>query len=133
MNFLRNVRMILRTGDALLLGTDLEKSISQILQAYDDPLRITAAFNLNLLVRINRELDADFDLSQFRHSARFNSDTGSVEMHLQSLKRQTVAIRAADVEVAFEEGETIWTETSHKYSPDEIARLAEFAGFQCQA
>src|SRR5213593_1585176 len=64
-NFLRNVRMILKTGDAMLLGTDLEKSVPQLIQAYDDPLGITAAFNLNLLVRINRELDADFDLNQF--------------------------------------------------------------------
>ena len=133
MNFLRNVRMILKTGDALLLGTDLEKSVSQLIQAYDDPLGVTAAFNLNHLVRINRELDADFVLSQFRHVARFNSDTGSIEMHLQSLQKQTVNIRAADLQVTFEEGETIWTENSHKYSHEEIARLADFAGFQCEA
>jgi uncharacterized SAM-dependent methyltransferase len=125
--------MILKPGDAMLLGTDLEKSVSQLIQAYDDPLGITAAFNLNLLVRINRELDADFDLSQFRHLARFNSETGSVEMHLQSLRKQTVTIHAADLEIAFEAGETIWTENSHKYSHDEIARLAEIAGFRCEA
>jgi L-histidine N-alpha-methyltransferase len=132
-NFLRNVRMMLKTGDALLLGTDLEKSVSQLVQAYDDPLGVTAAFNLNLLVRINRELDADFALDQFRHLARFNSDTGSVEMHLRSLRRQTVMIRAADLPITFEDGETIWTENSHKYSHEEIARLAEVAGFQCEA
>jgi uncharacterized SAM-dependent methyltransferase len=125
--------MILKTGDAMLLGTDLEKSVSQLIHAYDDPLGITAAFNMNLLVRINRELDADFDLHQFRHFARFNSETGSVEMHLQSLRQQTVHIRAADLEVAFEQDETIWTENSHKYSHEEIGRLAEIAGFQCEA
>ncbi len=131
--FLRDVRMILQAGDALLLGTDLEKSISQILRAYDDPLGITAAFNLNLLARINRELDADFALDQFRHLARFNSATRSVEMHLRSVRRQTVTIRAADLRIAFEEGETIWTENSHKYSSEEITRLADGAGFRCEA
>lgn len=131
--FLRSVRTILEPGDALLLGTDLEKSVSQLIRAYDDPLGITAAFNLNLLVRINRELDADFQLDQFRHLARFNSETGSVEMHLQSLRRQTVQVRAADLSITFEEGETIWTENSHKYSHDEIARLADVGGFQCEA
>jgi len=131
--FLRNVRMILKAGDALLLGTDLEKSIPQLIQAYDDSLGVTAAFNLNLLVRINRELDADFDLKQFRHLARFNSETGSVEMHLQSLRKQMVSIHAADLQVTFQESDTIWTENSHKYSHEEIARLAEVAGFQCEA
>jgi uncharacterized SAM-dependent methyltransferase len=131
--FLCGIRAELSGGDGLLLGTDLEKSIPQLIQAYDDPLGVTAAFNLNLLVRINRELDADFDLKQFRHLARFNPETGSVEMHLQSLRKQTVMIHAADLEVAFEEGETIWTENSHKYTHDEIARLAETAGFQCEA
>jgi uncharacterized SAM-dependent methyltransferase len=125
--------MMLKPGDAMLLGTDLEKSIPQLIQAYDDPLGITAAFNLNLLVRINRELDADFELRQFRHLARFNAETGSVEMHLQSLQQQTVTIRAADLPISFESGETIWTENSHKYSHEEIARLAEVAGFQCEA
>ena len=132
-SFLRNVRLMLQPGDALLLGTDLEKSIPQLLQAYDDPLGVTAAFNLNLLARINRELDADFALDQFRHLARFNSDTGSVEMHLQSKVPQRVNIQAADLSVAFECGETIWTENSHKYSHEEIARLAELGGFQCEA
>ena len=133
LKFLRDVRMMLTRGDALLLGTDLEKPVSQLLQAYDDPLGITAAFNRNLLARINRELDGDFALDQFRHVARFNSETGSVEMHLRSLRRQTVRIPAADLQVVFEEGETIWTENSHKYSHDEIARLADSNGFRCEA
>ena len=82
--FLREVRHILQPGDSLLLGTDLEKPIPQLLAAYDDPLGVTAAFNLNLLARINRELDADFVLEQFEHVARFNPEARSVEMHLRS-------------------------------------------------
>src|SRR6202451_830523 len=84
--FLDEVRRILPPGDSLLLGTDLEKSSVQLLAAYDDELGVTAAFNLNLLVRINRELDADFNLEQFEHVARFNQDAGSLEMHIRSRK-----------------------------------------------
>jgi dimethylhistidine N-methyltransferase len=131
-NFLRDIRAILQTEDALLLGTDLEKPIPQLIDAYDDPLGVTAAFNLNLLARINRELEGGFDLSQFEHVAKFNSETRSVEMHLQSKRRQTVAIRRADLTVAFDEGETIWTENSHKYSLPEVARMAGAAGFHCE-
>jgi len=131
--FLRQMREILQTGDALLLGTDLEKPIHQLLDAYDDPLGVTAAFNLNLLARINRELDADFILDQFEHVARFNRDVGSMEMHIRSLKKQTVTIRAAALSVTFLEGETIWTESSHKYSLGEVFRLVEDAGFRCDA
>jgi len=130
--FLSEVRCILQPGDSLLLGTDLEKSSSQLVQAYDDELGVTAAFNLNLLARINRELGADFDLSQFEHLARINSEARSVEMHLESKRRQIVSIPAAEVVVEFQEGETIWTESSHKYSPDEIFDTAERAGFRCE-
>ncbi|HLH43928.1 MAG TPA: L-histidine N(alpha)-methyltransferase [Bryobacteraceae bacterium] len=133
LNFLREVRLTLQHGDCLLLGSDLEKPIPQLLEAYDDPLGVTAAFNLNLLARINRELDGDFLLSQFEHLVRFNSGTGSVEMHLRSKKTQTVEIRQALLSVHFEEGETIWTENSRKYSPQEIVRMAEGAGFACMA
>jgi L-histidine Nalpha-methyltransferase len=131
--FLLQVREILRPGDALLLGTDLAKPIHQLLAAYDDPLGVTAAFNLNLLARMNRELDADFVLPQFEHVARFNQDVGSVEMHLRSLKKQVVTIPAAALSVTFLEGETIWTESSHKYSLAEISRIAGEAGFCCDA
>jgi L-histidine Nalpha-methyltransferase len=131
--FLRQMRDILRAGDALLLGTDLEKPIHQLLGAYDDSLGVTAAFNLNLLARINRELGADFNLEHFEHVARFNQDVGSVEMHLRSLKKQSVNIPAAALSVTFLEGETIWTESSHKYSLEEISRVAENAGFRCDA
>jgi len=131
--FLAEVRRILEPGDSLLLGTDLEKSSAQLLKAYDDELGVTAAFNLNLLARINRELDADFDLGQFVHTARINREARSVEMHLRSKRRQTVRIPAADLRVEFVEGETIWTESSHKYSVDEVFQMAGNAGFSCQA
>jgi dimethylhistidine N-methyltransferase len=131
--FLAEVRRILEPGDSLLLGTDLEKSSSQLLKAYDDELGVTAAFNLNLLARINRELDADFDLGQFVHTARINDEARSVEMHLRSKRRQTVRIPAADLRVEFLEGETIWTESSHKYSADEVFQMARNAGFSCPA
>jgi L-histidine N-alpha-methyltransferase len=131
--FLCEVRRILEPGDALLLGTDLEKPCGQLLRAYDDELGVTAAFNLNLLSRINRELDADFDLSQFVHMAKINHDARSVEMHLRSRRRQEVRIPAAEVSIEFMEGETIWTESSHKYSMEEIIGMAGFAGFRCDA
>jgi len=131
--FLAAVRRILEPGDSLLLGTDLEKSSAQLLKAYDDELGVTAAFNLNLLARINRELDADFDLGRFVHTARINDEARSVEMHLRSKRRQTVRIPAADLRVEFLEGETIWTESSHKYSADEVFQMARNAGFSCQA
>ncbi len=131
--FLSDVRRILEPGDSLLLGTDLEKPRRQLLDAYDDALGVTAAFNLNLLARINRELNGNFKLSQFRHVAKINEEARSVEMHLESLRRQTVKIPNARVSVQFEEGETIWTESSHKYSVDEICRMAPNAGFRCQS
>jgi L-histidine Nalpha-methyltransferase len=132
-DFLREIHRILQPGDALLLGTDLEKPIPQLLKAYDDPLGVTAAFNLNLLARINRELDADFDLDGFEHVAKFNSETRSVEMHLQSKQSQTVAIRGADLRITFEKDETIWTENSHKYSLADVDNMAETAGFHGEA
>src|ERR1700749_3568471 len=95
--FLSEVRCILQPGDSLLLGTDLEKSSSQLLAAYDDELGVTAAFNLNLLGRVNRELGADFNLAQFEHVARINSEARSIEMHLQSKRRQIVSIPASEV------------------------------------
>lgn len=130
--FLSEVRCILQPGDSLLLGTDLEKSSSQLLAAYDDELGVTAAFNLNLLGRVNRELGADFDLAQFEHVARINSEARSIEMHLQSKRRQIVSIPASEVVIEFQEGETIWTESSHKYSSGEIYEMAQKAGFRCK-
>lgn len=133
LDFLRQIRKSLRPEDGLLLGTDLLKPIPQLLAAYDDSLGVTAAFNLNLLARINRELEADFMLDQFEHLALFNSHVRSVEMHLRSKCAQTVTIGAAGFSVRFQEGETIWTESSHKYSKDEIFGMAEDTGFRCDA
>ncbi len=129
--FLMQVRNILEPGDALLLGTDLEKSSSQLLRAYDDELGVTAAFNLNLLSRANRELGADFDISQFAHMARLNCGERRIEMHLESKRHQTVTVPLADIEVEFQQGETIWTESSHKYSADEVFQIAGDTGFRC--
>jgi dimethylhistidine N-methyltransferase len=131
--FLREIRRILLTGDSLLLGTDLEKSIPQLIEAYDDPLGVTAAFNLNLLARINRELHADFNLAKFEHVAKFNPETRGIEMHLRSIQAQTVTVRSSSLTVRFREDETIWTENSHKYSLPEVAQLAESSGFMCTA
>ena len=133
LKFLREVRRILEPGDALLLGTDLEKPASQLLAAYDDELGVTAAFNLNLLARINRELDGNFDLNGFSHVAAINHEARRVEMHLRSERRQTVMIPAAGLEVEFQKDETIWTESSHKYSTKEIFQMARTAGFRCEA
>jgi len=132
-NFLREVRYILEPGDSMLLGTDLEKSTAQLTAAYDDSLGVTAAFNLNLLARINRELGADFDLNQFEHVARINCEARRVEMHLRSRRRQSVNIPEAELLVEFHEGETIWTESSHKYSAEEVFAIARAAGFFCEA
>ena len=131
--FLAEVRRILMPGDSLLLGTDLVKSSSQLLAAYDDELGVTAAFNLNLLARINRELDADFDVAEFEHEAKINQQNRSVEMHLRSMRRQTVNIHAAEISVDFFEGETIWTESSHKYSLQEVCDMATATGYRCEA
>jgi dimethylhistidine N-methyltransferase len=129
MEFLSRVREILRERDSLLLGTDLEKPVERLVAAYDDPLGVTAAFNRNLLARINRELDADFDLEQFEHLAIFDDQTRSIEMHLRARTDQTVTIAAAGVSIRILRGETIWTETSHKYSQSELVNIAERTGF----
>src|ERR1700686_506743 len=107
--FLGEVRRILYPGDALLLGTDLEKPLPQLIAAYDDSIGVTAAFDLNLLARINRELDANFDLAAFHHEARYNSTQRRVEMHLRSLRDQSVTISRAGCTVSFAKNETIWT------------------------
>jgi dimethylhistidine N-methyltransferase len=132
-HFLSEVRSVLAPGDSLLLGTDLMKPLERMLEAYDDPPGVTAAFNLNLLGRINRELDGDFDLRQFEHVARFNEATSSIEMHLRSKRRQMVHVRRGGFAVSFQAGETIWTESSHKYARREIAQLAARCGFRAEA
>src|ERR1700686_149549 len=130
-NFLREMRAILLPGDALLLGTDLEKDIKVQILAYDDPAGVTAAFNRNILGRINRELGANFDLASFRHEARWNIDERRIEMHLCSLRNQAVDIPAASLRVMLNQGETIWTESSHKYKAEEVLEMAADTGFRC--
>jgi L-histidine N-alpha-methyltransferase len=128
--FLREIRTALRPGDFFLLGADLVKP-EQVLQlAYDDPLGVTAAFNRNLLVQINRELGGDFDLESFVHRALWNAAESRVEMHLTSLRRQVVRVEAAELELTLDEGESIWTESSYKYEPATVALAIERAGFE---
>lgn len=131
--FLGEVRRVLAPGDGLLLGTDLEKPVPQLLLAYDDPLGVTAAFNLNLLARVNRELEADFDLAQFQHHVCYEALERRIEMHLRSRREQTVTLTKANFTLRFREDETIWTESSHKYSIDEVVTMARRTGFACAA
>jgi dimethylhistidine N-methyltransferase len=118
----------LRPGDALLLGADLVKPERELLLAYDDPLGVTAAFNRNLLVRMNRELGAGFDPAAFAHRATWNARESRVEMHLVSQVRQRVRIPAARLDLDLRAGETIWTESSYKYRPVDVLRMVERAG-----
>jgi dimethylhistidine N-methyltransferase len=129
--FLIEIRRLMQPGDALLLGTDLVKAVPRMIAAYDDPTGVTAAFDLNLLARINRELDADFDLRRFEHRARWHDAERRIEMHLVSSVPQIAVVRAIDLEVSFEAGESIWTESSHKYDPGEARMIAAHTGFEC--
>jgi dimethylhistidine N-methyltransferase len=126
---LREIRAVLRPGDGLLLGVDLEKPQSILVPAYDDALGVTSAFNLNVLSRINQELGGGFDLGAFRHRARWNRERGRIEMHLESLREQTVPIRDLGLEVRFAAGETIHTESSYKLDPGQVAEMAAGGGF----
>jgi len=131
--FLRKVRQALTPGDGFLLGADLVKPERTLLLAYDDPLGVTAAFNLNLLARINRELQGNFDLDGFAHHALWNERASRVEMHLRSRRRQRIDVRAAGLTFEMLEGEMIWTESSYKYQPQEIVAMLERAGFRIRA
>lgn len=126
---LRAIRSMLRPGDGLLLGSDLEKPEHELLLAYDDPLGVTAAFNRNLLRRLNDELGATFDLEAFAHRAIWNREARRVEMHLVSGTRQTVRFAASGLTLDFEPGEAIWTESSYKYTPDAVVADGRAAGF----
>ena len=125
--FLGNIRQMVGDDGGLLIGVDMKKDESILNAAYNDAAGITAAFNLNLLTRINRELGADFDLDAFSHHAFYNADVGRIEMHLKSLKDQQVMV--AGRVIRFHAGETIHTENSYKYTTDEFAALAARAGF----
>jgi dimethylhistidine N-methyltransferase len=128
--FLRTIRASLRPGDALLLGADLVKPADELLLAYDDPLGVTAAFNRNILVRINRELGGNFALDQFAHEAVWNAEESRVEMHLVCREPQEVEIAAADLSFTLQAGERIWTESSYKFTPQDIAARLRRAGFE---
>jgi L-histidine Nalpha-methyltransferase len=127
---LRNIRAALRPGDTLLLGLDLVKPEAVLQLAYDDPLGVTAAFNKNLLTRLNTELGADFDLDRFAHQARWVVEDSRIEMHLVSRGTQTVRIPGANCTIAFDDCESIWTENSYKYYPEDADRLGAAAGFR---
>lgn len=128
---LRRVRGRMQPGDHLLLGADLVKPRAKLLVAYDDPIGVTAAFNLNLLARINRELDGRFEIANFAHETRYNERYSRIEMHLRSRLAHKVRIGALDLTVSFAAGETIWTESSHKFRAAEIVRMGERAGWAC--
>jgi len=131
--FLCEVRASLIPGDALLLGADLIKPAPCMIQAYDDPAGVTAAFNLNLLARINRELDANFVLRNFAHEARYNERHGRIEMHLRAKKAMKVCIGAARFSVDLRQDETIHTESCHKFHAEQVRDMADAAGFECTA
>jgi L-histidine Nalpha-methyltransferase len=123
------MRDSLRAGDALLLGTDLRKDKKTLVAAYDDSLGVTARFNKNVLVRINRELGANFDVDQFKHVALWNSGESRIEMHLESLQEQTVWIGALNLRVHFAVAERIHTENSYKYTQKSVSKMLKHAGF----
>ena len=127
--FLDRIRATLAQGDLLLLGADLVKPERDLLLAYDDPLGVTAAFNKNLLERINHELGGEFDLRAFDHQAVWNGDERRIEMHLVSRANQRIRIAATGTTVTFACGERIWTESSYKYEPDGIVELGAETGF----
>ena len=128
-DFLKAIRAHLQPGDLFLLGADLLKPISTMITAYDDPTGVTAAFNLNLLGRMNRELGANFDLRSFQHEARWNAEHRRIEMHLVSLRSQTVRVNALERSFSFRSGETIWTESSHKFTASELEGYGAACGF----
>jgi L-histidine N-alpha-methyltransferase len=129
---LRNLGSQLRAGDALLLGTDLVKDEATLVAAYDDKDGVTAAFNLNILHRLNRELGADFDPANFRHRAVWNRAESRIEMHLESTRDQRVRIASAQLELHFAKSETIHTENSYKFTQEAIRSLLEDAGFDVE-
>ena len=126
---LRQVRAALNPGDAMLLGVDMVKDEATLVAAYDDVAGVTAEFNLNLLTRLNRELGAEFYLESFEHRAVWNQADSRIEMHLESRIAQRVRLAALDLEVEFEEGETIHTENSYKYLAGQAEAMLAEAGF----
>ncbi|MGA7413246.1 MAG: L-histidine N(alpha)-methyltransferase [Bryobacteraceae bacterium] len=128
--FLETVRGFLKPGDLFLLGADLVKPEESLIAAYDDSLGVTAAFNLNLLRRINTELGGNFNLRAFRHQAFWNGEQHRIEIHLISSVEQVVFVEALQLAVTFREGESIWTESCHKFSVPEVEAFGLEAGFE---
>jgi dimethylhistidine N-methyltransferase len=129
---LRRLHASLAPGDSLLLGTDMRKSPDVLLPAYDDAAGVTARFDLNILARLNREFDADFDLDCFAHTVIWNEPESRIEMHLESLGDQLVHLHALDISVPFVAGETIHTENSYKFTPAMIESMAANGGFRIE-
>jgi len=131
LEFLAGIRKHLLPGDVFYVSTDLQKEPGRLIAAYDDAIGLTAAFNLNLLARINRELGADFDLKRFEHLVRYNRIANRIEMHLRSLMDQTISI-GRDFKFSLRLGETIWTESSYKFRTEDVAELARRTSFDCR-
>ena len=129
---LESMRLSLRRGDALLLGTDMRKDEATLVAAYDDSLGVTAKFNKNLLARINRELGADFNLAKFRHVALWNSEESRIEIYLESEAEQTVSIPALKRQFTFARRERVHTENSYKYTQSGVRTMLAKAGFSHQ-
>lgn len=131
-DFLMRVRAALEPGDALLLTADLHKPKERLIPAYDDALGVTAAFNKNVLVNLNRDYRANFELGAFEHEARWNADAGRIEMHLRATRPVAARLEKLGLEVKLEAGETIWTESSHRFEVAELERWAEAASLPRQ-
>ncbi|MFO0601129.1 MAG: L-histidine N(alpha)-methyltransferase [Myxococcaceae bacterium] len=131
--FFNDVRATMEPGDALLLSADLEKPPAQLLPAYDDALGVTAAFNRNLLVRLNREYRADFDVSAFAHEVRWNAEPRRIEMHLRATRACEVSIPGLELSVRFAANETVWTESSHRFNVNELNDWGREARFSTAA
>jgi len=129
-NFLNSLKAVMYNQDLVFIGFDLKKEPKIILDAYNDPHGHTANFNLNLLQRINSELDADFDLTSFKHQEEYNPETGTAKSYLISQKQQKINIQFLDKMISFEEGEKIFMEMSQKYDLEMINQLAEKSGFE---
>ncbi|HEU4385238.1 MAG TPA: L-histidine N(alpha)-methyltransferase [Anaeromyxobacteraceae bacterium] len=130
--FLGDVRAYLSPEDGFLLATDLDKEPERLLPAYDDALGVTAAFNRNLLVRLNRDFGADFDLAAFAHEVRWSAAERRIEMHLRATRPCAVRVERLGLELRFAESETLWTESSHRFGLAELRGWAEAAGFRCE-
>lgn len=132
LDFLKKINSILKHGDLFLIGLDLVKDKTILEHAYDDSAGITSQFNLNILSRINSELDADFDLNNFEHFARYNEKEQRIEMYIKSLANQSVTISKSNFVLKLEKNELIHTEFSHKYTVPQIKMLMKNAGFDIE-